>query len=419
MEVFVAVIILGILIFRSAIDAQGSQEYEIASPEEIQGEAPEDFLRWNYTSENCITPYRKNSCKDIRRCNEAVASLALGGWPTVCGTVGKGVPKVCCGLPLVLGQQLTRQVEEEKARNAECGVTYVNYGTSEIENRFYDILRTLPEVDTRNADKFDPPLDVDDEGGIFAVGGAPTDQGRFPWMVSIRKESVHWCGGSLIDRVHILSAAHCFVSKAEPYPDPSKYTVYVGNIYLSKGYPFSIEKIIVHESYQPQTHYYDIAILKLSKEILTSKIPHICLPPPEMAAMDISGYNTTILGWGSTSFGGKGTTVLHVVENIPITPTQECKRIYSQTGRRSLPYGLTDDFICAGLPEGGKDACQSDSGGPLMYKRGDLPGQNKFDPALILVGVVSFGFLCGEPGFPGVYTRISSYMDWILQNTNV
>ncbi|XP_035217814.1 clotting factor B-like, partial [Stegodyphus dumicola] len=358
MEVFLTLILLGIFIFSSGINAQGSQEFEIASPEEKEEKAPEHFLRWNYTSKNCATPYGKNPCKDIRRCNQAVASLAIRGWPTVCGWVGKGVPKVCCGLPLVLGQQLMKQAEEEKARNIECGVIYISPGISKIENRFYDILRTLPEVDESNPNKFDPPLDINDVVERFLVGGAPTDQGRFPWMVSIRKEGVHWCGGSLIDRVHILSAAHCFVSKAEPYPDPNKYTVYVGNIYLSKGYPFSVQEIIVHESYQPQTHYYDIAILKLSKEILTPQIAHICLPPPEMATMDLSGHNTTILGWGSTEFGGKGTTVLHIVEDIPITSMQECKTIYSRTGRRSLPNGLSDDFICAGLPEGGKDACQ-------------------------------------------------------------
>lgn len=68
-------------------------------------------------NENCTTAGGEVSpCEDIRTCNFAVASLAMGGWPTLCGWVGKGVPKVCCGLPLVLGPALMKRVNEEKAR---------------------------------------------------------------------------------------------------------------------------------------------------------------------------------------------------------------------------------------------------------------------------------------------------------------
>ena len=81
--------------------------------------ALQEYLRWNYTfvNENCTNAGGGiNPCEDIRICNPAVASLAIGGWPTLCGWVGKGVPKVCCGLPLVLGPALMRKVDEEKAR---------------------------------------------------------------------------------------------------------------------------------------------------------------------------------------------------------------------------------------------------------------------------------------------------------------
>ncbi|XP_035204662.1 clotting factor B-like [Stegodyphus dumicola] len=112
--------------------------------------------------------------------------------------------------------------------------------------------------------------------------------------------------------------------------------------------------------------------------------------------------------------------ILHVVEDISVVPTEECRRIYSKLYDRSISSGITEDFICAGLPKGSKDACQSDSGGPLMYKNNY---QNlhfyQSDIPWILVGIASFGFLCGEPGYPGVYTRVSNYMDWIENKINM
>lgn len=94
----------------------------------------QNYLVWNYTymNPNCTSPGGgHNPCEDIRICNFAVASLIMRGWPTLCGWVGKGegVPKVCCGLPLVLGPTLMKRVDEEKARNrsksSNCAFTTI------------------------------------------------------------------------------------------------------------------------------------------------------------------------------------------------------------------------------------------------------------------------------------------------------
>ncbi|GBN28624.1 hypothetical protein AVEN_90230-1 [Araneus ventricosus] len=76
--------------------------------------------KWNYThfNEDCTSPGRRTYCVDIRICKSAVASLAIGGWPAVCGSVDNIVPKVCCGYPLALGGALMRKVEEEKERHS-------------------------------------------------------------------------------------------------------------------------------------------------------------------------------------------------------------------------------------------------------------------------------------------------------------
>lgn len=66
---------------------------------------------------DCLFPGPgKTFCQDIRICKEAKASILMGGSPTFCDWVGKGVPKVCCGLPLILGPNLMRKVDEEVSR---------------------------------------------------------------------------------------------------------------------------------------------------------------------------------------------------------------------------------------------------------------------------------------------------------------
>ena len=66
--------------------------------------------------------------------------------------------------------------------------------------------------------------------------------------------------------------------------------------------------------------------------------------------------------------------------------------------------------MCAGFKEGGKDSCQGDSGGPLML----MGPKQKYE----IIGIVSFGIGCGQPGYPGIYTKVGRYLDWIISNVN-
>ncbi|GFT88546.1 clotting factor B, partial [Nephila pilipes] len=85
--------------------------------------------------------------------------------------------------------------------------------------------------------------------------------------------------------------------------NPKKYTVNVGNIRVDEGYPYNVKKIVLHEGYVSRQYHDDIAMLTLDKEILSPYVAHICLPSPEFASRSLAGQNTTLLGWGDTSFG--------------------------------------------------------------------------------------------------------------------
>ena len=99
-------------------------------------------------------------------------------------------------------------------------------------------------------------------------------------------------------------------------------------------------------------------------------------------------------GWGTTSSGGSISEDLLKVE-VPFVDKETCEQDY--TG-----YTISDNMLCAG--EKGKDSCQGDSGGPLVAYNNGSP---------VLVGVVSWGIGCAFEGYPGVYAKVSNYLDWI------
>ena len=121
-----------------------------------------------------------------------------------------------------------------------------------------------------------------------------------------------------------------------------------------------------------------------------------------------SDFNPTVdapcfvSGWGSLTFQAPNLPPsLHYV-SVPIVSQADCNKAYSND--------ITSNMICAGLEEGGKDSCQGDSGGPLVCMQGD----NK----PVITGVVSFGIGCAFPGFPGVYSKVTSHLSWIKRHMN-
>ncbi|XP_034413555.1 LOW QUALITY PROTEIN: serine protease 27-like [Cyclopterus lumpus] len=229
------------------------------------------------------------------------------------------------------------------------------------------------------------------------VGGQNASPGSWPWFVSLNKAGGPFCGGSLINDQWVLTAAHCV-----PGNELFNITTYLGR--LTQSGPNvnlvsrKLKDIICHPSYDSQTNENDICLLKLLAPVdFTDYIQPVCLA--SAGSTFHSGVSSWVTGFGNTQTDSiSGADVLQEV-NLPIVGNNECKCAYSE---------ITDNMICAGLREGGKDSCQGDSGGPLVTKNGFTWIQS---------GVVSFGEGCARPMTPGGYTRVSQYQDWITNIT--
>lgn len=248
----------------------------------------------------------------------------------------------------------------------------------------------------------------EDEGGRI-VGGTESKPGAWPWMAAIylhgSKRREFWCGGTLVGKRHVLTAAHCTRdSKQRPFP-ARQFSVRLGDVDLGQedepSRPVTLRVVAVraHDQFSRVGFYNDIAILVLSENVRKSKyvIP-ICLPRGDLARELFDGSVATVVGWGTTRYGG-GESSKQLEAKLPVWRNEDCDRAYFQP--------ITETFLCAGYARGGVDACQGDSGGPLMLLVNGRWTQ---------IGVVSFGNKCGEPGYPGVYTRVTHYSNWLQQN---
>ncbi|XP_023287913.1 transmembrane protease serine 9 [Orussus abietinus] len=231
---------------------------------------------------------------------------------------------------------------------------------------------------------------------IRIVGGKPTTPHRYPWIARLVYDGKFHCGASLVTNDYVLTAAHCLRRLKR-----SKIRVVLGDHdqYVNTeavAVMRAVSTIIRHRNFDMNSYNHDVALLKLRRPVKFSKtIKPVCLPQSEA---DPAGKEGTVVGWGRTKEGGMLPGEVQEVQ-VPILSLQQCKQMKYRANR------ITGNMICAG--RGKQDSCQGDSGGPLLVHEGDK---------LEIAGIVSWGYGCGRPGYPGVYTRVAKYLNWIRIN---
>jgi uncharacterized repeat protein (TIGR01451 family) len=239
------------------------------------------------------------------------------------------------------------------------------------------------------------------------VGGEEAVPGAWPWQVALwRMDYGQWsgCGGSLIGRHWVLTAAHCVTAYGYVIP-ASSIGAAVGrhHLYSTEGYIIGASEVLVHPLFDEWSGAYDVALLRLASPApLGGNIAVAPLATVTDAPAYAAGAAAFATGWGTRMYDTWDyPSGLHQVE-VQMYSDETCRADYTAI----YGYDVIDDsMICAGVPAGGKDTCNGDSGGPLVVRKGEA--------GWIQVGITSWGYQCAVPNAPGIYSRVPSFIDWI------
>nr|XP_008273452.1 serine protease 56 isoform X1 [Oryctolagus cuniculus] len=229
------------------------------------------------------------------------------------------------------------------------------------------------------------------------VGGSAAPPGSWPWLVRLQLGGQPLCGGVLVAASWVLTAAHCFAGAQNEL---------LWTVTLAEGprgeqaEEVPVNRILPHPKFDPQTFHNDLALVQLWTPVSPAGPARpVCLPqgPREPPA----GTACAIAGWGALFEDGPEAEALREAR-VPLLSSDTCRRALGPALRPST-------MLCAGYLAGGVDSCQGDSGGPLTCSE---PGPR---PREVLFGVTSWGDGCGEPGKPGVYTRVAVFKDWLQE----
>ena len=238
------------------------------------------------------------------------------------------------------------------------------------------------------------------------INGQAVDITEVPWQVALVNSDTpqdyyaQFCGGSIASENWIVTAAHCLPGKTEADIEVLAGVTTLGEPGSTR---IAVQQIISHPQYDDFTLENDIALLRLASPLnldSASKSP-IALPyvqPP--ATWPAANTPATVSGWGNTSTNSNNyPNDLMAAEVDVLTDPAD-----SQCGSYSTYDYLPESMLCAAEMTYERDSCQGDSGGPLAV---NVAGK------WTLAGIVSWGFGCADPLYPGVYTRVTKYLGWL------
>ncbi|XP_060901471.1 vitamin K-dependent protein C [Labrus mixtus] len=233
----------------------------------------------------------------------------------------------------------------------------------------------------------------------WMVGGEVGKKGESPWQVLLLNALGQFhCGGVLIDESWVLTAAHCLKNNF-------RFRVRLGDYerFRDEGTEITLRvlKTFKHPDYDSNTVDNDIALMRLETPAQFSEyILPVCLPGRAMAerVLHLNGTLTVVTGWGKDSLDSiHFSSALNVIK-VPLVDHDICAR--------HMTNNVTNNVLCAGNLGQKTDACEGDSGGPMVTLYRDT---------WFLIGLVSWGEGCGQIDKLGIYTKVSTYNEWIQQ----
>lgn len=242
---------------------------------------------------------------------------------------------------------------------------------------------------------------------LKVVNGITVNYKKYPFFGVLWDNNEVICGASLIKKGSesiVITAAHCVSTSI---PSELQVGFYQPNI-ITKKYIFNVTKIQIHPCYNEINNTYsnDIALLTISGTP-PSEVPVLAIPNKILGKkFIIPGTKTKVIGYGDTTYDGQLAFLLQC----------GCTPIISKNNPQVKynPSEITNCMILAGkafqTPATNVDSCQGDSGGPLLYV---------YNGITYLVGLVSWGNGCALYGYPGVYTNVNYYREWITVNAGV
>ncbi|KAM4749474.1 tissue-type plasminogen activator isoform 2-T2 [Rhinophrynus dorsalis] len=242
------------------------------------------------------------------------------------------------------------------------------------------------------------------------LGGQGAQITSHPWQAAIfllsrNMVGEHFlCGGTLIDRCWVMSAAHCFAESISS----NRLRVVLGRTFRAvpgaEEQKFSVERLYIHPKFDSNTFDNDIALLKLhsvsgSCAVETERTRPVCIPDsgltlPDWTECEMSGYGK------HEEFSPFYSEQLKE-GHVRLYPDRLC------TPERLANETVTPNMLCAGDTRNLDDACKGDSGGPLVCSH-----ENRMH----VLGIISWGIGCGKKDTPGVYTRVTRYVNWIQEH---